>query len=54
MDSLLFITLFISLGVGYTILGFFASRNVKTTDDYFLAGRSLGVIPVNTKMINST
>ncbi len=51
MDSFLFITLFAGLGVGYTLLGFYASRHVNTTDDYFLAGRDLGFIPVTFSLI---
>jgi len=46
-----FIGLFITLNICYLILGFIASRSVKSTTDYFLAGRNLGVIPITLTLV---
>jgi solute:Na+ symporter, SSS family len=43
MNIELFAALFISLSIFYFILGLIASKRIKTTTDYFLAGRNLGV-----------
>lgn len=51
MNSTLFLTIFSALGIIYLILGFFASRNIKTTVDYFLAGRKLGFFAVTFTLI---
>jgi len=51
MNYFLFLSLFFALGTFYFILGYFASKRVKTTTDYFLAGRKLGLIPVTFTLI---
>lgn len=51
MNTLFFISLFMILGIVYFVLGVLASRNIKNTSDYFLAGRSLGFIPVTFTLI---
>lgn len=51
MNVLLFIAIFTVLILFYTILGFLASKNVKTTNDYFLANRNLGLFPVTFTLI---
>lgn len=51
MNIALFLAIFSLLGVVYLILGIFASKNIKTTTDYFLAGRNLGFISVTLTLI---
>lgn len=51
MDALLFLLIFSGLGIFYFILGLFASKETKTTSDYFLAGRDLGLWPVTFTLI---
>lgn len=51
MNSLLFFAVFALLAIFYTILGFWASKKVHTTTDYFLAGRNLGLWPVTMTLI---
>ncbi len=51
MNTLFFISMFLVLGIVYFILGAFASRGIKNTSDYFLAGRSLGLLPVTFTLI---
>jgi len=51
MNIPLFLTIFSGLGIVYLILGFLASRNIKTTVDYFLAGRKLGFFAVTFTLI---
>jgi len=51
MNTMLFLTIFSGLGIIYLILGFIASRNIKTTVDYFLAGRKLGFFAVTFTLI---
>ncbi len=51
MNTTLFLTIFSALGIIYLILGFIASRGIKTTIDYFLAGRKLGFIAVTFTLI---
>ncbi|MCK5632389.1 sodium:solute symporter family protein [bacterium] len=51
MNSLLFISMFSILGIIYFFLGIYASKSIKTTADYFLAGRNLGFIPVTLTLI---
>lgn len=46
MNLALFLTVFFSLIGFYFILGFMVSKKIKTTDDYFLAGRNLGFFTV--------
>ena len=47
----LLLSLFTLLGVFYCVLGVIASKKVKTTTDYFLAGRELGLLPVTMTLI---
>ena len=51
MDNLPFIVLFAFLSLFYFIIGFLTTRHVKNTQDYFLAGRTLGIIPVTFTLI---
>ncbi len=46
MNIAIFIVLFSILGIVYFLLGIYASKNIKTVSDYFLAGRNLGFTPV--------
>lgn len=46
MNELLFLGLFGALSIIYLIIGFYASKSINTTTDYFLANRSLGIAPV--------
>ncbi len=51
MNTLLFFAVFAGLALFYTILGFLASSKIKTTADYFLAGRDLGLFPVTMTLV---
>lgn len=51
MNSALFFAVFSVLALFYTILGFLASKKVKNTSDYFLAGRNLGLFAVTLTLI---
>lgn len=51
MNSALFFAVFAVLALFYTILGFLASKKIKTTSDYFLAGRNLGLFSVTLTLI---
>ena len=51
MNETFFLSLLSGFGIVYFTLGFFISRKVKTTDDYFLAGSNLGLIPVTFSLI---
>jgi SSS family solute:Na+ symporter len=51
MNAVLFLSIFSILGIVYFILGIIASKNIKNTTDYFLAGRNLGLIPVTFTLI---
>lgn len=51
MNSTLFISLFGALGIIYFIIGIIASKRVKNTTDYFLAGRNLGLLSVASTLI---
>lgn len=51
MNTLFFFATFTILTLFYAILGFLASKKVKTTDDYFLAGRDLGLFPLSLTLI---
>ena len=44
MNRFFFLTTFSILAVLYLILGIWTSRKIKTVDDYFLAGRNLGLV----------
>jgi len=49
--NILFLSIFIALGIGYLILGVLVSRGIKTKEDYFLAGRKLGLFPLTFTLI---
>lgn len=51
MNIVLFLSVFAALTIGYLILGLVASRSIKSTTDYFLAGRKLGLLPVTFTLI---
>src|SRR5580692_2559503 len=51
MNAILFLIIFFVLGTLYFCIGLYASRNVKTNDDYFLASRDLGLLPVTFTLI---
>jgi SSS family solute:Na+ symporter len=51
VNIVLFIAIFTVLILFYTLLGFLASKNVTTVDDYFLANRNLGLWPVTFTLI---
>jgi Na+/proline symporter len=51
MNTLLFFAVFSILTLFYTALGLLVAKNVKTTTDYFLAGRNLGLWPVTMTLI---
>lgn len=51
MNIALFITLASLLGIIYVVLGIRASKNVKTDTDYFVAGRTLGVLQITANLI---
>ncbi|HRN78139.1 MAG TPA: sodium:solute symporter family protein [Candidatus Dependentiae bacterium] len=46
MNPILFFSVFIGLGIMYAILGIATSQKIYTTNDYFLAGRNLGIASV--------
>ncbi|MEX0672362.1 MAG: sodium:solute symporter family protein [Candidatus Babeliales bacterium] len=49
--DMIFAAVFIIFGIIYLIIGAYASKNIETSSDYFLAGRSLGFIPVTFTLI---
>jgi len=51
MNFTLFITVFSAMIIFYFILGIIASKKIKTTTDYFLAGRNLGLLPVTLTLV---
>ncbi len=51
MNPLLFLIVFFTLGIFYFFIGLYASKNVKTNEDYFLASRGLGLLPVTFTLI---
>lgn len=51
MNTLLFLSIFSALGILYFFIGLYASRNIKTNEDYFLANRDLGFWPVTFTLI---
>lgn len=51
MDLLIFSTIFLGLALVYFFIGLWASKNIKTTSDYFLAGRKLGFVSVTATLI---
>jgi SSS family solute:Na+ symporter len=51
MNVILFLIIFFALATLYFCIGLYASRNIKTNDDYFLASRDLGLLPVTFTLI---
>ena len=51
MNSALFFAVFAALALFYTLLGFIAAKKIKTTSDYFLAGRNLSLFAVTLTLI---
>lgn len=51
MNMTLFFSVFITFGIVYTIIGLFASKNIKNNTDYFLAGKDLGLFAVMATLI---
>lgn len=51
MNSVLFLSIFSLLGALYFFIGWFASRNVTTDNDYFVAGRKLGMPQITCNLI---
>jgi len=51
MNSVLFLSIFSALAVFYFFIGLYASKNIKTNSDYFLASRDLGLWPVTFTLI---
>ena len=49
--NVLFLSIFIGLGLVYLMIGLFVSRGIKTKEDYFLAGRKLGLLPLTFTLI---
>ncbi len=53
MDLTLFWSIFVLFGVSYFAVAMFASRRILTDDDYFLAGRQLGIWSITLTLIAS-
>jgi len=51
MNTAIFLPIFLTLAVCYLIIGLLASRNIKTNEDYFLAGRGLGLMSLSFTLI---
>lgn len=51
MNTLFFVTVFLALTLFYTMLALVASKKVHSNDDYFLAGRNLGLMPLALTLI---
>ena len=51
MNYIFFIAILIIFTAFYFILGILASQKIKTSADYFLAGRNLGLVPVTFTLI---
>jgi solute:Na+ symporter, SSS family len=49
--NIIFLSIFTGLGLIYLLLGLFVSRGIKNNDDYFLAGRKLGLFPLTFTLI---
>lgn len=49
--NMLFLMVFVGLGLAYLMIGLFFSRGIKNNEDYFLAGRNLGLIPLTFTLI---
>jgi SSS family solute:Na+ symporter len=51
MNTQIFLAIFGLFAVVYSIIGFYASRQVKNVTDYFLAGRNLGIFSVTFTLV---
>ena len=51
MNITVFFILFAILGIFYSIIGYKASTSIKSLDDYFLAGRKLGLFALTITLI---
>jgi len=51
VNIIFFLSIFSILGIIYFILGVYASKDIQTTTDYFLAGRNLGLLPVTFTLV---
>lgn len=51
MNIVIFLSIASLLGIIYLILGIRAARQVKTESDYYVAGRSLGILPITCNLI---
>lgn len=51
MNIPLFLTIFITTTIIYLLVGLYASKNIKNTSDYFLAGRKLNFFQVTSTLI---
>jgi len=51
MNYVLFFTVFAVLGVFYLIFGYQAAQKLQNLDDYFLAQRNLGIMPLSIALI---
>lgn len=49
--NIIFLSIFIGLGLIYLLLGLFVSRGIKNNNDYFLADRKLGLFPLTFTLI---
>ncbi|MFH1461963.1 MAG: sodium:solute symporter family protein [bacterium] len=49
--NILFLSIFIGLGLIYLLLGLFVSKGIKNNEDYFLAGRKLPLFPLTFTLI---
>jgi solute:Na+ symporter, SSS family len=51
VSMLLFLTIFVAINLLYILLGAWSSQGIKDNDDYFLAGRTLGVFALTLTLI---
>jgi SSS family solute:Na+ symporter len=51
MNPLIFLAIFLTLGIFNFIVGLLGSKNISTNTDYFLAGRNLGLMTVTFTLI---
>jgi len=51
MTSIFFFATLITLAIIYFAVGIYASRNITSNTDYFLAGRNLGLIPLTCTLV---
>lgn len=51
MNPIIFIAIFLTLGLISLVIGLISSKNIKSNTDYFLAGRNLGLATVTFTLI---